>query len=104
MDRLSDIPTTETELTPDEKSVINRYFGNKEGADAAPSDAKKTATSWAQILKVMMFATGAFIFLSNPVVDSLLCKLPRCDSAMTLLAVKTLLFMIFMVLLQKYVM
>jgi len=96
MDKLSELPPAETKMTPQENEVMKKYFG-----DAEPPAEKQL--SWTAILKLALYATILFVVLSNPITDGLFCKLPYCgDGMITLLATKSVIFMMLFVAIYKF--
>lgn len=100
MERLSDLPPADaTDMTPQESSVMQKYF------NAAPNDtaSKTSKAGWMDTIKTAFYAAILFVLLANPWIDTILCVVPYCgDSALTLLAVKTLLFMVVFTAMNKF--
>ncbi|HMP28162.1 MAG TPA: hypothetical protein PKD85_01095 [Saprospiraceae bacterium] len=97
MDKLSDLPTQDTELTPEENSVMKNMFDG--------GQAKKSPKGWIHTIKLAGISAALFILLANPWIDAILCKLPYCeDNSMIILAIKGLLFLIIWILMYKYLM
>lgn len=100
MDRLSDLPTHDTNLTPEESEVINKMF------DGAGSDAPKSKpqnVGWMQTLKLAGLSAGLFMLLANPWIDMLLCKLPYCEEGGLIIpAIKGLIFLLLWIIMFRY--
>lgn len=107
MDRLSDLPVkSDTVKTPEEEAIMgqlfpsnntttrppvnNRSVNNEMMQDEdVPDEPKKSKINW----KLIGLACVIFVFLANPWVDSLMCKIPYCGSnSISLMGVKLLLF------------
>jgi hypothetical protein len=65
-DQLASLPTDASPLSPDERSVINRYFSGSAGKESIFSMTK---------LKGPLLATAIFVVLSLPPVNSMITKL-----------------------------
>lgn len=98
MEKLSDLPPVETsEATPQESVVMKKYFG-------VTPDGPKTKLGWTGAVKLSFYATALFVILANPWIDSLLCVVPYCgDNALIMLAAKALLFMILLIVVNKFI-
>jgi hypothetical protein len=93
MDKLSDLPESDVELTPQENEIMERYF-----------PAKESKGTFVNALKLSGGATVLFVLLSNSMVDSVLSHVPFCgDSSLTIMGVKVFLFFIIMLIYYKYV-
>lgn len=100
MVKLSELPPVDTQVTPQEKDVMKKYFG--EAPSSGPAEDAKP--SWMKTFKVALYATILFLALCNPITDSIFCHLPWCgDGVVTLLAAKTFLFMMIFVGMYKFV-
>lgn len=100
MDRLADLPSNESaQLSSQESETMQKYFGG------APEDKPKDKkASWTDTMKLALYTSFLFILLANPWVDSLMCVIPYCsENPIISLAVKTMLFMILFVVLNRYV-
>lgn len=96
MDKLSELPPTETQLTPQENQVMKKYFGDGE----TPPEQRM---SWASIFKLALYATILFLALSNPITDGIFSKIPYCgEGIMTLLATKAIVFMFLFIVIYKF--
>jgi hypothetical protein len=97
MDKLSELPPTETQLSPQENGVLKKYF---DGDENNSSDSKLT---WMQTFKLAIYASILFLALCNPITDSVFCRLPYCgEGVVSLLAIKTLIFMFCFVAMYKF--
>lgn len=93
MDKLSDLPESDVELTPQENEILERYFPEKESKGG-----------FLQALKLSGGATLLFILLSNSIVDSLLTHVPFCgDSSLTIMGIKVAMFFFIMLIFYKFV-
>lgn len=96
MDRLSDIPTQDTQLTKEEDDVIKKMFPTN-------SKSQTSQPGWIYTLKLAGISAALFILLANPWIDALFCKMPYCtDGGLTVLGIKSILFMLIWILLYKY--
>ena len=103
MDKLSDLPPAETQLTPEENQIMEKYFTpDSEGENQ--STKKKASLGWMATIKLAGAAALLFLALANPFVDALLSKMPfGCgDNTIATLGVKALLYMILFILLLRY--
>jgi hypothetical protein len=97
MDKLSDLPTQDTEPTPEENAVMQNMFN--------ASQPKKATKGWMHTLKLAGISATLFILLANPWIDAVLCKLPYCeDNTMIILAIKGLIFLLIWVIMYRYLM
>jgi polyferredoxin len=93
MDDLSKLPTEDTTPTPEEEAVMEKHFGSSKG--------KKMG--WMNAMKLAFYALIVFLVFANPWIDSLFCMVPYCgDSSISLLALKSILFMFTLVLIIKF--
>ncbi len=96
MDKLSDLPVKETQQTEQENAVLKKYFG-----DGQP-EANERPT-WMMTFKLALYTAVIFLMLCNPMADAIFCKLPYCgEGVVTLLASKTLIFMILFISMYKF--
>jgi len=97
MDKLTDLPPTQSPSTPAEEAVMNQFFG-------PPGEPAKTTSRFGRIEWKLLGATALlFVLLANPWSDLLLCKVPYCGgSMMTSLITKTVLFVIILAILYMF--
>jgi hypothetical protein len=102
MEKLSDLPPKDdAEMSPQESDVMQKYFDASTGGGSKPGASGKTG--WMDTIKLALYATVLFLILANPWIDSVMCMVPYCgESALTLTAVKALLFLIFFVVMYKF--
>lgn len=94
MDRLEELPEkNDTVKTAEEEGVIADYFG-----DASSNNTTTHKIEW----KRAAIASGIFLLLANPLIDSLMCKIPYCGGGIGSTLVKTLLFFIIFVVIQYF--
>lgn len=99
MDKLTDLPPKETQSTPQETDVMKKYFGESSG-DAHENGPKP---SWTMTFKLTLYAAVLFLALCNPITDSIFCRLPWCgEGVITLLAAKTLIFMLLFIAMYRF--
>lgn len=99
MDKLADLPPVETQLSDQERGVLNKYFADGDGA----STGDNSKPTWMQTMKLALYTTILFLALCNPITDAVFCRLPYCgEGVVTLLAVKTLLFMTLFIAMYKF--
>lgn len=101
MEKLADLPPTEeTEMTPKEEEVMNKFFGSK----PSKSSSSSTSMGWRDLTKITVYAAILFVALANPWVDNLLCSIPYgCgDNVLLLLGAKALIFMLLFVVIYKF--
>lgn len=106
MEKLSDLPPKDdAEMSPQESDVMQKYFNaSASGGGGAKSGGVSGKTGWMDTIKLALYATVLFLILANPWVDQVMCMVPYCgDNALTLMAVKALLFMIVFVVMYKFV-
>lgn len=103
MDKLSDLPTAETEPTPQENQVMEKYFPEDEDSESNPKPVQKKKLSWTETFKLAGMAALLFLALSNSWVDVIFDKIPYCgENPLTLSGVKTLVFLILFVVMYRY--
>lgn len=91
MDKLSDVPLSDTEISEKEKEILDKYFSGN------------TVEEKSNSLMNIIYIAIAFIILSNPWIDSILSKIPYCpDNKLILLLIKTVIFLIVLFIIQKY--
>lgn len=96
MDKLSEVPLNNTEITDKEKEILHKYFSEDKDS---PGSENNCISSWKHIVYIAI----AFLILSNPWIDFFLTKIPYCpDNKLLLLVLKTSIFIILLVLIQKY--
>lgn len=97
MDKLTDIPPKETQLSEQENDVLKKYFGESSVSTESPK------SSWMQTFKLALYASILFLALCNPITDGIFCRLPYCgEGVVTILAMKTLVFMILFVAMYRF--
>ena len=100
MDKLADLPPVETQLSDQENRVLKTYF---DGSNAGGSSGDSSKPTWMQTLKLALYTTVLFLALCNPITDAVFCRLPYCgEGVVSLLAVKTLLFMTLFIAMYKF--
>lgn len=96
MDKLADLPPAETQLSEQENDVLKKYFDG-----GTPEDAPKA--TWMQTFKLALYASILFLALCNPITDAVFCRLPYCgEGVVTVLGIKTFVFMICFVAIYKF--
>ena len=102
MDKLSDLPVADTEPTPQETQVMEKYFGDSDGENAEKESPKKVL-GWGATIKLAGLGALLFLALANSWVDMIFDKIPYCgENALTILGVKALVFMILFVVMYRY--
>lgn len=102
MDKLTDLPTAETEPTPQESQIMEKYF--PEDSEDDPKPVQKKKMSWTETFKLAAMAALLFLALSNSWVDIIFDKIPYCgENPLTLSGVKTLIFLILFVVMYRYI-
>lgn len=97
MDKLADLPPKETQLSEQENDVLKKYFGENSVSTESPK------SSWMQTFKLALYASILFLALCNPITDGIFCRLPYCgEGVVTILAMKTLVFMILFVAMYRF--
>lgn len=101
MERLSDLPPkNDTQMSPKEEDVMKKYFDPPKSKENF-GDFKM---GWLVALKIAFYATILFAALANPWADGLICMAPYCgDNFIILLAIKSLLFLILLTCVYKFV-
>ena len=96
MDKLSELPPKQSILTQQENDVMDEMFGPA----AAPAEAggRFANIKW----KLLGATTLLFVVLANPWIDSLICKVPYCESPMFALAIKVVLFFVILIALNMF--
>lgn len=96
MDDLSSLPPTKNDISPQDASVMSRYF-DAPGAGSGPG------TGWGTTFKATGLVAILFVLLSNPLTDTLLAALPYAGAnAISILAVKTVLFALLFMVVYKF--
>ena len=91
MDDLSSLPLKDYTTTSREAQIIDELFPEHEDS----SDGTDTA--------LIGYATLLFVALANPFLDSMLRKLPVLNgSDLTIMAIKTLTFIVILFIIQNY--
>jgi len=95
MDDLTTLPLNDDAVvSPQETEVIERFFPNSETSPSSDGSSNLTLIGYATLL---------FIALANPFVDNLLEKIPWFNgSHVSVIAVKTLIFVIILFILQQW--
>jgi hypothetical protein len=92
MDLLKDLPVDEKGmLSPEQKSILNKYIGGTAPNDSNSSDNKSNSSTpkW----KTTLYVAAVFLALVNPVVQGLLSKVPVVgDNYVYMLTLTTLIF------------
>lgn len=100
MDKLDDLPTKEdANISPQEKMLISRFFGK---GDADSGSASSSGSGKKNKWKFMGYVMVAFVLLANPWVDKIFDMVPKCDSSITKLAMKALIFFIALYFIHMY--
>lgn len=95
MDKLSELPSKDTELSSAEKHVMETYFSSKDGS--AKHGGKRGPSKW----KLAGYAILLFLALSNNYVDHFVQK--RVDNPLLVLMIKSLAFGILLILIYRFV-
>jgi hypothetical protein len=109
MDRLSDLPVNpDTVKTPEEEAIMGQFFPRQSSQNkkVEPSEEEEEPPAKSQSRvnwKLIGIACVIFVFLANPWVDSVLCKVPYCGSGAALTGMKLLLFAVLMIVLSLFV-
>jgi hypothetical protein len=99
MDKLSDLPTEETEMTPQETEVMDNVFGSGD----SPKKKDSKPSGWLATLKLAGIASLLFMVLANSWIDVILCRLPYCgENQLTITMIKTVIFMILFIVMYRY--
>jgi hypothetical protein len=103
MEKVANLPTKKINISPHEKEVMNKYFGESSppseeggGDDDVPS--KGSTIKW----KLVGYTALVFLLLANPWIDTIFCLVPYCGNSLSMFAIKTLLFCIAFVIISKY--
>lgn len=101
-DKLTDLPTKQDAVSPQEAAVLDKYFsGGADGGSAKPQGGggghQKTA-GW----KVAAAGTALFLLLANQYIDAIFCKIPYCGNQLAALAIKAIIFFVVLFLLMRY--
>lgn len=103
MDKLSDLPVADTEPTPQETQVMEKYFGDGTDSENSEKETPKKVLGWGATIKLAGLGAILFLLLANSWVDMIFDKIPYCgENALTVLGVKALVFMILFVVLNRY--
>ncbi len=96
MDKLSDLPPKQSSPTPQENDVMNQMFG--------PAEPRTPASKFSRVeWKLLGATTLLFVFLANPWIDQILCKVPYCGgSSISSLITRTVLFVIILIALYMF--
>jgi hypothetical protein len=98
MDNLEDVPLNNSELSAKEKAILEEYFPQSKKDEESSS-----STSSSFFGRHIIYYIVVFVVLSNPWIDSLLTKIPYCpDNKIALLVLKTLLFVVCIFIIQKF--
>lgn len=108
MDRLSDLPVNpDTVKTPEEEAIMGQFFPRQSSQNkkVEPSEEEEPpAKSQSRVnWKLIGIACVIFVFLANPWVDSVLCKVPYCGNGAALTGMKLMLFAVLMIVLSLFV-
>ena len=107
MDSLADLPVVNTKITPSEQAVVDRLFGRAPPAAAAlASSDSPQAAARPRALNVRLAVgclTLVFILLANPWSAGVLGKLPKCQSEIPQLVIKTVIFLIVTVVVLQWI-
>ena len=90
MDSLEQLPLPNVDVTPNEESIVNRYFEGGDNKKAVPVEGK-----WSKFMKSLKLAAiilVAFIIVANPWLDGIFCKIPYCSSPGAGFGMKSLIF------------
>ena len=90
MDSLKDLPVDDKDVLSDQqRSIMAKYMGGSAPSKSHSSNSTSHASKW----KMVMYLTGLFLALVNPISQGLLSKVPYAvDSYITMLALTALLF------------
>ena len=94
MEKLSELPTSdETKMTNHENEILNKYF------DVPQSN----SLNLKQLLKITAVASATFLLFANDFTQSMLSRLPYVgEEGIKSLMLKTLLFALVFILINKY--
>jgi uncharacterized membrane protein YeiB len=96
MDDLSSLPPTKNDISPQDANIMSRYF-DAPGAGAGPG------TSWGATFKAAGLVSILFLLLTNPLTDAMLSAIPYAGAnALSMLAVKTIIFAVLFIVMYKY--
>lgn len=99
MDNLNDLPPAPTNITQQEGVIANQYFGPPTDIELSNSGSRFAKIKW----KTLGMSALAFAVLANPWIDGFLSKIPYCGSSpSTIFAMKVLIFLIAMVVIQMF--
>jgi hypothetical protein len=102
MDSLNDLPVNDSiQLSQQEKATIEELFPQSEELVAAAEQSRGSSKRRLNIKGVLYF-TVLFLLLANPWVDDIFCKIPKCANSATVFAVKTVIFLLGVVLIQMF--
>ncbi len=101
-DKLTDLPTKQDAVSPQEAAVLDKYFSG--GGDGGNSKAQgggghsKGASGW----KIAAAGTALFLLLANQYIDAIFCKIPYCGNQLAALAIKAIIFFVVLFLMMRY--
>lgn len=96
MDKLDDVPLSDTEISDKEREILDKYFPQSK-------DSGKWRTDISGGWKWIAYYVIVFVILANPWIDSFISKLPYCpDNKLIILLIKALLFVVAIVIIQKF--
>ena len=98
MDDLSRLPEVKTDYTSDEHEIMEKYFSSPDGSYANGGETTR-CIGW----KKIFYLSIGFVVLSNPWLDKLVSHLPYIhENPLLQVVVKMILFILFVVIIDKY--
>ena len=104
MDSLAALPVVNTKITPSEQAVVDRLFGRAPPTLASSDSPQAAARPRALNVRLAVGClTLVFILLANPWSAGVLGKLPKCQSEIPQLVIKTVIFLIVTVVVLQWI-
>lgn len=94
-DELVSLPEAPTDISPQEKEAINSLFGESKISGVSSG---VSSMNW----KLIGGSLALFALLANPWIDSMICKIPKCENPMIIFGIKMILFTLVMVVLSYF--
>lgn len=91
-EKLSDLPTKDSQPAPHESDIMNRFFS----VDTKKGDSKM---NW----KLIGYTVILYLLLGNPWIDIFMGRIPHCkEYPIILFAIKVMIFIVLLVVVSKY--
>lgn len=102
MDSLNDLPVNDDiQLSPQEKTTIDELFPQTEELVTAAEQSRGSSKRKFNF-KGLLYIGCLFLLLGNPWIDTVFCKIPKCSNPGTAFAVKTILFLLGVIIVQMF--